>query len=70
MGPTPVVLGDGEIFHQQQYNWVWPNQDYTGYTDPQSRILMAKTVRCKFSPIVFYLIIHKQENSETCILLN
>lgn len=71
MGPAPVVLGEGEIFHQQQYDWVWSNQDYTeGYTDPQRRSLIVKTVKCKNSPVVFYLTICKQDDSETPILFN
>lgn len=46
------------------------SQDYSeGYTDPWSRTLITKTLWCKIFPIMFYLVICKQER-EIYILLN
>jgi len=69
MGPALVVLG--RFFTNSSTTRAWSNQDYTaGYTDPQSRSLIGKTVRYKISPIMFYLIICKQNHRETGIFLN
>lgn len=58
---SPVVLGNREMFHEEQCNQRLVPPDYTeGYADSQSRGLI-KNLRCNTSPIMFYHVICETE---------